>query len=210
MPRALRCCRILFAALFLGNAAGWTPAAAQWSVGDWNGASYVDRAGAFSHCIMSAKYNSGITLYFLLFRNHDLFIGVSAPDWSLSPHSPYTMTMVIDGKTIRSAPGTVLRYDTKRLWLDLGKDRKIRELLRRGLKLRLTQGERDYGFRLTGTAVALKRLEKCVQGAATQSRRNSRRKRRLRPSRNRGCEPGIGPADRHTRQPALTMGRRRG
>ena len=57
----------------------------------------------------------------------------------------------------------MLRYDTKRLWLDLGKDRKIRELLRRGLKLRLTQGERDYGFRLTGTAVALKRLAQCVQ-----------------------------------------------
>ena len=86
------------------------------------------------------KYNSGITLFFLLFRNHDLFIGVSAPDWSLDPHSPYTMTLVIDGKTIRSAPGTVLRYDTKRLWLDLGKGRKIRELLRWGLKLRLHAG----------------------------------------------------------------------
>ena len=170
MPRALRYCRILFVALFLGNVAGWAPAAAaQWSVGDWNGASYVDRAGAFSHCIMSAKYNSGITLYFLLFRNHDLFIGVSAPDWSLSPHSPYTMTLVIDGKTIRSAPGTVLRYDTKRLWLDLGRGQKIRELLRRGLKLRLQQGKRNYGFRLTGTAVALKRLEKCVQdGSASK------------------------------------------
>lgn len=163
MLRTLRYCRILIVALFLGNVAGWTPAAAQWSVGDWTGASYVDRAGAFSHCIMSATYNSGLTLYFLLFRNHDLFIGVSAPDWSLNPHSPYTMTLVIDGKTIRSAPGTVLRYDTKRLWLDLGRDRKIRELLRWGLKLRLQQGERDYGFRLTGTAAALKRLEKCVR-----------------------------------------------
>ncbi len=163
MPRLLRRLYALSIALFLGSTAGSAPAAAQWSVGDWNGNSYVDRAGAFSHCIMSATYNSGITLYFLLFRDHDLFIGVAAPDWSLNPHSPYTMTLVIDGKTIRSAPGTVLRYDTKRLWLALGKDRETRERLRWGLKLRLLQGERDYGFQLTGTAVALKRLEKCVR-----------------------------------------------
>ena len=159
-------CRIsiLTAALLLGVLTGGAPAAAaQWSVGDWVGNSYVDRAGVFSHCIMSAKYNSGITLYFLLFRNQDLFIGVSAPDWSLNPHSPYTMTLVIDGKPIRSAPGTVLRYDTKRLWLALGKDRKTRERLRWGLKLRLLQGKRKYGFQLTGTAAALKRLDKCIR-----------------------------------------------
>ena len=164
MPRPVRRISILIAALSLGGLAGGAPpAAAQWSVGDWVGNSYVDRAGAFSHCIMSAKYNSGITLYFLLFRNHDLFIGVGAPDWSLDPHSPYTMTLAIDGKTIRSAPGTVLRYDTKRLWLALGKDKKARERLRMGYKLRLLQGKRDYPFQLTGTRVALKRLEECVR-----------------------------------------------
>lgn len=164
MPRPVRRISILIAALFLGGLAGGAPpAAAQWSVGAWVGNSYVDRAGGFSHCIMSAKYNSGITLYFLLFRNHDLFIGVSAPDWSLSPHSPYTMTLAIDGETIRSAPGTVLRYDTKRLWLALGKDPKTRERLRLGYKLRLLQGKRDYAFQLTGTKVALKRLDQCVQ-----------------------------------------------
>ncbi len=164
MPRPFRRLSALPVALLLSGLAGWSPpAAAQWSVGDWTGNSYIDRDGGFSHCIMSAKYNSGITLYFLLFRNHDLFIGVSAPDWSLNPHSPYTMTLAIDGKVIRSAPGAVLRYDTKRLWLALGKDGKTREQLRRGLKLRLLQGKRDYGFRLTGTARSLKRLERCVQ-----------------------------------------------
>lgn len=164
MPRPFRCLSALIPALFLSGLAGWPPAAsAQWSVGDWTGNSYVDREGGFSHCIMSAKYNSGITLYFLLFRNHDLFIGVSAPDWSLNPHVPYTMTLAIDGKAIRSAPGTVLRYDRKRLWLALGRDGKTREQLRRGRKLRLLQGARNYGFQLTGTARSLKRLERCVQ-----------------------------------------------
>ena len=164
MPRPFRYLSALLFSLFLSGLAGWSPAAAaQWSVGDWTGNSYVNREGGFSHCIMSAKYNSGITLYFLLFRNHDLFIGVSAPDWSLSPHSPYTMTLAIDGKVIHSAPGTVLRYDTKRLWLALGKDAEKRKRLRRGLKLRLLQGKRDYGFQLTGTDRSLKRLEQCVR-----------------------------------------------
>ena len=164
MPRHFRRVSTLFVAFFLSGLAGSVqPAAAQWTVGDWTGNSYVDRAGALSHCIMSARYNSGITLYFLLFRDRDLFIGVSAPDWSLNPHSPYTMTMVIDGKVIRSASGTVLRYDTKRLWLALGKDSKTRERLRWGLKLRLMQGDRSYDFRLTGTAAALKRLDRCVR-----------------------------------------------
>ncbi len=163
MPRPFRCFHALIFAVLLGGPVCWAPAArAQWTVGDWTGNSYIDRAGGFSHCIVSAKYNSGITLYFLLFRNRDLFIGVAAPDWSLDPHSPYTMTMAIDGKVIRSAPGTVLRYDTNRLWLALGNDRGIRERLRRGLKLRLLQGKREYGFQLTGTAEALKRLVECV------------------------------------------------
>ncbi|MCY3829591.1 MAG: hypothetical protein OXF89_10680 [Rhodospirillaceae bacterium] len=168
MPRPFRCVYALIVAVLLGGSVCWAPAArAQWTVGDWTGNSYIDRAGSFSHCIMSAKYNSGITLYFLLFRNHDLFIGVAAPDWSLNPHSPYTMTMAIDGKVIRSAPGTVLRYDTNRLWLALGKDRSIRERLRWGLKLRLLQGKREYGFQLTGTAAALKRLVECVERGNT-------------------------------------------
>ena len=164
MSRPVRCISVLVVALFLGGAAA--PAAAQspqWTAGDWTGNAYIDRAGAFSHCIMSARYNSGITLYFLLFRNRDLFIGMSAPDWSLDPHSPYAMTMAIDGKTIRSASGAVLRYDRKRLWLALGSDRGMRERLRRGMKLRLKQGKRSYDFRLTGTAAALKRLDRCVR-----------------------------------------------
>ena len=176
MIRPVRGFRTFFVAFLLGWSAAWTSASAQWSVGDWTGNSYIDRAGAFSHCIVSARYNSGITLYFLLFRNHDLFIGVAAPDWSLNPHSPYEMTMAIDGKTLRSAPGTVLRYDTKRLWLELGKERGIRERLRRGIKLRLLQGAHSYDFRLTGTDAALKRLDRCVrEGSAPQPGEPARR-----------------------------------
>ncbi len=163
MPRLARRLPALFLALFLSGPAGPPQAAAaQWSVGAWTGNSYVNRTGAFSHCIMNARYNSGITLYFMQFSDHDLFIGISAPDWSLDPHSPYTLTLMIDGKEIRSAPGTVLRHDTNRLWLALGKDRQTRERLRWGLKLRLVQGDRDYGFQLTGTAIALRQLEQCV------------------------------------------------
>ena len=104
MPRLARCLPALFLALFLSGPAGPPQAAAaQWSVGAWTGNSYVNRTGAFSHCIMNARYNSGITLYFMQFSDHDLFIGISAPDWSLDPHSPYTLTLMIDGKEIRSA-----------------------------------------------------------------------------------------------------------
>ena len=181
MPRPFRCFHTLMFAALLGGSACWAPAArAQWTAGDWTGNAYIDRAGSFSHCIMSARYNSGITLYFLLFRNRDLFIGVSAPGWSLNPHSPYTMTLAIDGKVVRSAPGTVLRYDTNRLWLALGRDRSIRERLRRGMKLRLLQDKREYGFQLTGTAAALKRLMKCVERGGSRAESGPDR----RPARN--------------------------
>ena len=153
----------LSAGLALAGLAGWMPAlAAPWSAGDWKGNAYIDRSGRFSHCMMSARYNSGISLHFLMFPNRDLFIGVAAPDWSLDPDSLYPMTLTIDGDRIRSAPGTVLKYDTGRLWLALGRDRQTRERLRQGLRLQLLQGDRRYAFQLTGTAKALLRLERCV------------------------------------------------
>ena len=160
---------MLILAAFLGGLTGWTwssPAYTRsdirWSVGGWNGGSSTDKAGKLHFCVMEAKYKSGISLLFLQFPDYKLSVGMASKSWSLDPRGKYRMTLVVDGRTIGAANGIVLPYYRYALWLNLGHNRHVRERLRRGRIMRLLLSGRKYGFNLTGTAVALNRLELCV------------------------------------------------
>ncbi len=168
----------LILAVFLGGLTGWTwssPAYAssetRWSAGGWKGASSTDKAGNLHFCVMEAKYKSGISLLFLQFPSYKLSVGMAAKGWSLDPSGKYRMTLAVDGRLIGSASGVVLPYYRHALWLNLGNNRRVRELLRRGRTMRLLLSGRKYGFNLTGTAVALERLELCVTRALRRSLR---------------------------------------
>lgn len=141
------------------------PTTAQaWRVGNWVGSGYTsNRTGAFSHCMMWVRYRSGITLYFLQFPNYNLYIGMGKPSWSMNPQGNYTMQLQIDGRIVRSARGRVLAGNVRRIWLGLGTDRYTRNRLQRGIMLTLINGSQRYRFRLTATAVALARLERCIR-----------------------------------------------
>lgn len=135
---------------------------ARFQVGNWTGNAFYAK-GRFSHCRIWVGYRSGITLNFAQFASYNLFIGLSRPNWNLVPNGNYRMTMIIDGRVIRSAKGIVLRANTTRLWLPLGRDDYSRHRLRRGLRLTLTNGRQRYNFSLTATSAALARLEQCVR-----------------------------------------------
>jgi hypothetical protein len=140
--------------------------AAAWQVGNWTGRLVYSETGAFSGCRMSVTYDSGITLHFLQLRGDALLIGMSRPDWSLNPDGAYDMGLVIDGRYVRRARGTVLPSLTNAVFLALGHDRATRDLLRRRFHLTLVNNRQDFAFSLTGTAAALARLERCVRTGA--------------------------------------------
>jgi len=135
-----------------------------WRVGNWTGSAYGNRAtGELSYCEMWVRYNSGIVLWFRQYANYNLYVGLSRSGWQMNPGGNYILTFVIDGQMVRRAQGVVLRGNLARIWLPLGTDRYTRGRLQRGLRLTLVHNNGNYSFKLTGTAVALARLERCLQ-----------------------------------------------
>jgi hypothetical protein len=135
-----------------------------WRVGNWTGGAFGNRAtGRLNFCQMSVRYKSGIVLWFRQYANYNLYVGLSHVNWRLTPSGNYTLTFVIDGREIRRARGVVLPGNTRRIWLALGTDRYTRNRLQRGFRLTLVHNNGTYRFKLTGTAVALARLERCLQ-----------------------------------------------
>jgi hypothetical protein len=137
--------------------------AGAWQAGNWTGRSVYSESGAFSGCRMSVTYDNGITLHFLQLTDHSLLIDLSRPDWALDPRGNYAMGLVIDGRYVRRARGTVLASLTNSVFLGLGRDRATRDLLRRSFRLTLVSNRQKFDFHLAGTAAGLARLERCVR-----------------------------------------------
>lgn len=137
--------------------------AGAWQAGNWTGRTVQSETGAFGGCRMSATYDNGITLHFLQLADFSLLIGLSRPDWALDPRGTYAMGLVIDGRYVRRARGTVLASLTNSVFLSLGQDRATHDLLRRSLRLTLVNNRQSFDFQLAGTATGLARLERCVR-----------------------------------------------
>ena len=159
-PKTLAAAIVLAATLVIFDAGQ----ALAWRIGNWTGGAYGNRAtGQLNYCEMWVRYNSGIVLWFRQYANYNLYVGLSASGWRMTPGGNYTLAFVIDGSLIRRARGVVLRGNTARIWLALGTDRYTRNRLQRGFRLTLVHNNGTYNFKLTGTAAALARLERCLQ-----------------------------------------------
>lgn len=159
-PKTLAAAIMLAATLIIADAGQ----ALAWRIGNWTGGAFGNRTtGQLNFCQMSVRYKSGIVLWFRQYANYNLYVGLSHYNWSLTPSGNYTLTFVIDGRMIRQARGVVLPGNTRRIWLALGTDRYTRDRLQRGFRLTLLHNSGRYGFKLTGTAAALARLERCLQ-----------------------------------------------
>lgn len=158
MPRPMLALAVLAAAALAPAAE-----AGAWQAGNWIGRTIQSETGAFGGCRMSVTYDNGITLHFLQLADFSLLIGLSRPDWALDPRGDYAMGLVIDGRHVRRARGTVLASLTNSVFLSLGKDRETRDLLRRSARLTLVNNQQNFDFQLAGTAAGLARLERCVR-----------------------------------------------
>lgn len=135
-----------------------------WRIGNWTGGAYGNRStGELRYCEMWVRYKSGIVLWFRQYTNYNLYVGLSRSGWRMNPGGNYVLAFVIDGRLIRRARGVVLSGNTARIWLPLGTDRHTRRRLQRGYRLMLVHDNGNYRFKLTGTAAALARLERCLQ-----------------------------------------------
>jgi hypothetical protein len=69
------------------------------SIGNWHGGGFTDdSSGQFSHCVMSANYQSGITLHVSVTSNLSWLLGFSNPTWRLTVGQPIPVDLTFDGR----------------------------------------------------------------------------------------------------------------
>ncbi len=100
-------CRVLAASLaitalcaFSGPALSETSVLDRFQVAGWNGEVYADQRGEFSHCIVTAGYNSGIELMFVLDRGSKFRVRLFDPRWELPRHEAFPVDVSIDGRDL--------------------------------------------------------------------------------------------------------------
>ena len=67
-----------------------------------------DQTGAFSGCIASAPYKSGISVFVMVSTNVTWNLGFSHNSWSLSPGSVFPIVLTFDGRPPFNVNGRVI------------------------------------------------------------------------------------------------------
>lgn len=130
-------------------------------VGAWTGYSYYD-SGKFTHCAMSAEYQSGDLLLFSINRNGDLVVSVANPTWKLPVGAQTRILISIDRFPPISATAENLDTDLAAATFSDAGD--LFYELRRGYVMRIDAGGNTLVYNLTGTYRALQRLLSCTAG----------------------------------------------
>ena len=130
-------------------------------VENWSGAAYTfDTTGAFSHCVVSAPYVSGDTLFLSVNRDATVSVGVVSPNLKMQPGQEFPVSLYID----RRAPfyGQAVAQSSDFAILVLPDFDSALTALQKGrllvLDTPLGRGEYD----LTGTHRALNETLNCV------------------------------------------------
>ncbi|EAV44530.1 hypothetical protein SIAM614_05190 [Roseibium aggregatum IAM 12614] len=131
-------------------------------IGSWNGSAFTDdQTGAFTTCVASANYRSGITLYVQVDTTYNWAIGFSAPHWNMKVGADIPLQYRIDRGAWQSGVAKATSKDLARMQMPQGGY--IITRFRRGRTLYVRDGTYDYQFRLTGTSRLMARLAKCVE-----------------------------------------------
>ncbi len=128
--------------------------------GAWSGGVYVsDKTGAFSHCVVSAKYKSGITLLFSITKGQRWKIGFSKKGWELTPGEKYPVLYQVDKGEVNK--GQALASGKRLAVVSLPAENTLFNRMRRGRTLKVKAGDDILAFNLTGTSKMLRRLLDC-------------------------------------------------
>lgn len=155
--------RLLLGAVGLCLLSTSAAAAGQFTSGAWKGQAYF-RDGQFSHCAMSARYRSGVTMLFSITRSYNLNMGFAEASWNLPLGRNFQVTYRVDRMAAVEAPGRVI--NARQFVIDLPDRHRIFDQFRRGRRLHMQIPGKIFAMSLTGTRKALNRLLACTRAHA--------------------------------------------
>lgn len=156
------------AALFVASLAAIIAAASakadkieQYTVAGWSAGAYAyDGTRDFSHCAMSATYNSGIMLMFSVDRSFTWNIAFANTAWRLTVGDRYPIQMFVDGRGPINATAEARGADFVVVPVD--DNGHLFQRFRKGYVLRVLAAGQVFEFNLDGTSRGLASLVDCA------------------------------------------------
>ena len=152
---------VLVLTLFAGTALAEQIPGSNIASGNWRGAAYTsDSTGIFSHCVVSAGYQSGDELYMSVNADATVTVGIYSTSWQLKSGETMPVTLRVD----KRAPftGTAVAHNPQFATLVIDDFEAAMTALRKGRALVV---ESVYGrdkYDLTGTNKALQVTLDCA------------------------------------------------
>lgn len=129
--------------------------------GNWSGAGYTyNDTGTFSHCVVSAAYASGDTLFLSVTDGATVVIGISNPAFRFEPGFSFPGIVEIDRRARFAARITAGDGDFVKLEIDRFEE--AVQAIQRGLIMRITSDRVRGEYSLKGTMRALDGAIQCA------------------------------------------------
>ncbi len=154
-------------ALVLALAVGFAGTAAakqvtKFQLGAWYGGAYTsDETGAFTSCLASASYNSGITMIVKVDREFVWEIGFSSNTWSFSPGEDIRLRFRIDKSRWENVTATA--YSNTGVLVPMDGRAELVKRFRGGRTLELQDSQESFHFNLGGTSRLMVKLVRCTE-----------------------------------------------
>ena len=136
------------------------------NVGSWMIGAYTnDQTGQFSHCAISAIYNSGIAVVFAVDQHYNWSMALTNANWNVVPGQTYEVQILIDQIPMTISKGTAISRTI--VSVPLPDSTYLFSKMRTGRMLTLNSTGGLFNFRLDGSSVALAATIECVATART-------------------------------------------
>ncbi|CCE10401.1 conserved exported hypothetical protein [Bradyrhizobium sp. STM 3843] len=132
------------------------------SAAGWSGGAYTDdKTGAFTSCIASASYKSGITFSVVVSKTYEWALAFIHPSWTLTPGQKFPIVLSFDGRNTFNVDGTV--FSTNMVAVPMPVDSALVKSFRAAKTMSAFAQGNLFQFTLDGTAVMLPALVYCAK-----------------------------------------------
>lgn len=155
---------VAFAGMALTAVTPHDPASAQESAfrsGPWSGAAYGQSDGTFERCVITSEFEGRPTLGFGREASGRFEIWLLDPSWSYQAGDIEQVALSIDGEAAKT--GTFHAVGPDRIAAQVNTAPGLVDGLKRGNRLTVRFGDREFTYPLTGTFNAISALDQCAR-----------------------------------------------
>ncbi len=130
-------------------------------IGNWSGGAFTnDQTGAFTGCVASAPYRSGITVFVMVSANVTWNLGFLHNGWSLKPGSTFPIVLTFDGRPPFNVDGRVISAHS--VSVDMPDTSDLIKQFRASTTMSAFAQGNLFQFSLDKTSILLPALVNCV------------------------------------------------